>query len=148
TEEEARSQLQQEFELMIHSNAFKMEFDAWEKECELEVTIPKFCWNFENAVFGKFRDENGNANLPYRHFIATPLLPCGAADGGLQKVMGNDTFGTPETNVEKAVHAFVHFVWIVSKGHFLFCDLQGLYDQSRVLRLFDPQCHTYVEHVL
>ncbi|OCH87813.1 hypothetical protein OBBRIDRAFT_837088 [Obba rivulosa] len=142
SEDETRSYLCQEIELLAHGHAFKKDFDGYAKTCDILNRIPKFYFNYEGAILGRFCSEDANAGLPYCHFIATLLLPCRMVDGGLVKMMGNDIFGNPTNNLEKAVHAFVHFAWIASKGHMMFCDLQGLYDRDRILCLIDPQCHT------
>jgi len=92
-------------------------------------------------------------------------LPCRppGADERVDKFTGNDTMGVADNNMTKSIHAFVHFSYIVSKSHLVFCDLQGmkivthvqtlihspssntgLPDENGVMCLFDPQVHTSV----
>ena len=67
--------------------------------------------------------------LPYRHFLATPLLPC-EADPQIKKFMGNDQIGVADDNMTQAIHAFAHFSVIYSQKNLLFCDLQGAFTPS------------------
>lgn len=103
----------------------------------------------------------GQASLPYSSFIATPLLPCGEADGGIEKFTGNDEIGPVDNIMTMAIHAFAHFTMVFTKEYMVFCDLQGMctsnycelyesdepsagtLDKSRVMCLIDPQAHTY-----
>lgn len=68
------------------------------------------------------------APLLFKHFIASPLLPCGPADGLLKKYTGNDTVSVaPARNdaLTSLLHAFSHFTYVKSDRQLLLCDLQG-----------------------
>ena len=74
----------------------------------------------------EMKTSEGKFILPYRYFLATPLLPCRAIDGGLRKFCGNEELGVPEDHLSMAVHAYIHFSWLLSGSHIFFCDLQGM----------------------
>ena len=63
--------------------------------------------------------------LPHRSFLATRLLPCGRLDGKVRKFTGNDELGPASDATTMVVHSFAHFSLLYSKGHIVFCDLQG-----------------------
>jgi len=65
--------------------------------------------------------------VPHSFFIATPLLACHENNRGLVKYSGELGFSDEHdpTGVRDAVHAFVHFSYIWSKGFMVFSDLQG-----------------------
>lgn len=89
--------------------------------------VSEFYFNFEGSIFGKLIPsafEDG-LPLPHLHFIATPLLPCGEADGPIKKFTGNGSIGDASDHMTKAVHAFAHFSVVYSQSSILFCDLQG-----------------------
>ena len=67
--------------------------------------------------------------IPHAYFIATPLLACGEYDKGVIKYSGQLGFSTdPDpSGIQDAVHAFVHFSYIWSKGFMIFSDLQGMF---------------------
>ncbi len=85
-----------------------------------------FYFNFRRSILGKLKlDKTDLRFVPHLNFIATPLLPCGPADGAVQKFTGNDEPGPAGDDMTKAVHAFAHFVMLYSHEHVVFCDLQG-----------------------
>ncbi|KAF8445061.1 hypothetical protein L210DRAFT_3394110, partial [Boletus edulis BED1] len=108
--------------------------------------VVDFYFNFEGSILGVLHSKSESASwiLPYRHFIATRLLPCGEIDGPLRKFTGSSEIGKATDDLTKAVHAFAHFMLIYTSGFLLLSDLQGLFDARRVMCLFDPQGHTYV----
>ena len=71
------------------------------------------------------------------------LLPCGIFDK-VTKFTGSDDIAPAADAMTKAIHAFTHFSYVYSKGFWLFCDLQGKYDNGGWMCLFDPQVHMYV----
>jgi hypothetical protein len=93
-----------------------------------------FYFNADGAILGKIipdvNDMSSDSALPYLDFLATKLLPCGPADGDMQKFTGNeDNSPAPDAQDEltMAIHAFGHFSSVYSKGDLLLCDLQGKY---------------------
>lgn len=74
---------------------------------------------------------SGSRVLPKKNFLATLLLPCGKLDVKIKKFTGSDDIGDAPDNMTKAVHAFAHWSLIYSRGHILFCDLQGIIILSR-----------------
>jgi len=178
--------LKAEYALLCLGHAFKSEFDK-DITQNLVGSVPstshlaffhygcgvhlvkmsvEFYFNYEGSIFGKCVDSPWDGcYLPHIYFIATPLLPCGAADPLVEKYTGNGTLGPATDDMSKAIHAFVHWSLVVSDNTLLFCDLQGglwhrVYlhpsseesnefitgslDMKGVLCLIDPQGHTYV----
>jgi hypothetical protein len=94
------------------------------------TTWLEFYFNCKNAIFGKIKRETASNSsvVPYYHFIATPLLPCGEVDGKVIKYTGNDYIGEADDPMTQAVHAFAHFSLVYTSNYLLFCDLQGKYN--------------------
>ena len=88
----------------------------------------EFYFNFPSSILGDLVPSVSSQSrpLPYRHFLATPLLPCGEADPKIKKFTGNDQIGTAEDHMTQAIHAFAHFSTIYSQKNLLLCDLQGM----------------------
>jgi hypothetical protein len=86
-----------------------------------------FDFNFKNSIFRCLKSlrESGGHHIPFKHFIAIPLLPCDDLDTGLQKFTGSDDIGDASNDITKAIHAFTHFGLIYTRQSLLFCDLQG-----------------------
>ena len=84
-------------------------------------------FNFKDSFYGEIEplSASGRRNIPHLGFLATPLLPCGRFDDPIQKFTGNDNLGPANNNLTRAIHAFVHFSWVYSRGQLLFCDMQG-----------------------
>lgn len=117
---------------------------------------------------------SGSRVIPKKIFLATLLLPCGKLDAKIKKFTGSDDVGDAPDSMTKAIHAFAHWSLLYSRGHVLFCDLQGNHhhilllvlvllsssslerklklrlcltgacDLKGVMCLFDPQSHTCV----
>ena len=92
----------------------------------------EFYFNFPSSILGELVPSVSSQSrpLPYRHFLATPLLPCGEADPQIKKFTGNDQIGVADDNMTQAIHAFAHFSVIYSQKNLLFCDLQGAFTPS------------------
>lgn len=91
-----------------------------------DPAITVFYFNLPGAFIGCLEVADGGGRpIPYRHFIATPLLPCSELDSKVQKITGNDRLLTPHSDLEHAIHAFSHFVWLWTHGDLFLCDLQG-----------------------
>ncbi len=86
-----------------------------------------FYFNFRSSILGRLVPSVSSQScpLPYRTFIATPLLPCGGADPKVKKFTGNDLIGAADDDMTKAIHAFAHFSTVYSSRRLLLCDLQG-----------------------
>ncbi|KAG6875309.1 hypothetical protein C0992_004363 [Termitomyces sp. T32_za158] len=142
TPDEVKKNLTGEYELLALCHWFKAKFDEHSTAQGLK-TIPRFYFNYSNSILGTLdRLASGSIHVPFRDFIATPLLPCGPIDPEVRKFMGNDIFGEASDDMTRAIHAFVHFSVAYSQDHFLFCDLQGTIDSDGIMCLFDPQAHT------
>ncbi|KAF8812039.1 hypothetical protein BYT27DRAFT_7208000 [Phlegmacium glaucopus] len=143
TAENVKLVLEEEYKLLCQGHAFKLAFDEHAKDQKI-LAIPKFYFNFPSSILGELVPSVSSQSrlLPYRHFLATPLLPCGEADPKIKKFTGNDQVGPAEDNLTQAIHAFAHFSVIYSQKNLLFCDLQGTPDQKNIMCLIDPQCHT------
>ena len=150
-------------------DGIKKHFDQWVKECHAtripsefenlwagfvitDIAVSEFSFNFEHSIFGCLRSlrESSSQHLPYKHFIATPLLSCDKLNASIQEFTGSDDIGNAMNDITKAIHAFKHFSLIYTKHTHLFCDLQGfkhsfvftgLYDWNQNMCLIDPQCH-------
>ena len=96
-------------------------------ECALIFSIPDFHFNYPNSILGELKPSLrlGSTHIPFLHFLATLLLPCGAVDAKVKKFTGNDLFGEASDDMTRAIHAFVHFSVAYSDNSILFCDLQG-----------------------
>ncbi|KAH9921376.1 hypothetical protein B0H21DRAFT_843644 [Amylocystis lapponica] len=147
SEENNRFLLQEEFRLLVMGNTLKQHFDEHVKTSQADahdkIIVPSFQFHLKGAIFGRLElsiPDSGRL-IPFRHFIATPLLPCGPHDAPVRKFTGNETLNPPKDNLEEAVHAFSHFVWLWSRNDIFMCDLQGMFDRYGTLCLFDPQCH-------
>ncbi|KAJ2919644.1 hypothetical protein MD484_g837, partial [Candolleomyces efflorescens] len=140
--------LQAEFGLLCQCDGFKKIFDDYAELIEpgMSEAIPDFYFNFPKSIFGRFiTTPETKLHMPHKYFVATPLLPCGKLDPKIIKFTGNNGMNTPSSNIMRAVHAFTHFSWIYSRGHIVFCDLQGAEDDGGRWCLIDPQVHTNVE---
>lgn len=173
------SVLQAEYALLCIADAFKAEFDSNVKMNKVgnvpstlslhfqRLSTSKsrfrcvgFYFNFKDSIFGELvPPASGCCRLPHRHFIATPLLPCGPSDPPIDKYTGNGSVGPANNDLTKAIHAFVHFTLTASQNSLLLCDLQGqcyvqlffelfdvfilgTLDFKGVPCLIDPQAHT------
>jgi alpha-kinase family protein len=124
-----------------------------------------FYFNFKGSIYGEIQASmtSGSRVVPKKNFLATLLLPCGKLDSKIKKFTGSDDIGDAPDSMTKAIHAFAHWSLLYSRGHILFCDLQGTItgndillgfelsfyltgalDFKRVMCLFDPQAHTCV----
>ncbi|KAF8884387.1 kinase-like domain-containing protein, partial [Infundibulicybe gibba] len=137
--------LRAEYGLLGQCEWFKNEFDQHAKSCG-NVRVPAFYFNFANSILGELKPSPRSQSriVPFYHFIATRLLPCGQLDGGVKKFTGNEEIGEATDNITKAIHAFAHFTHLYSGGQLLFCDLQGMPDSAGKMCLFDPQSHSCV----
>jgi hypothetical protein len=145
SEDNVKGLLRTEYKLLCMANSIKKHFDQWAKECHAtkipsefnnfrasfiitDIAVSEFSFNFDHSIFGCLHSlrESGGRHLPYKHFIAMPLLPCDKLDAGIQKFTGNDDIGDATNDITRAIHAFAHFSLIYTKHTHLFCDLQGL----------------------
>jgi len=110
----------------------------------------EFYFNFPLSILGELVPSvsSQSQHLPYRHFLATPLLPCGEADPKIKKFTGNDQIGTAEDHMTQAIHAFAHFSVIYSQKNLLFCDLQGMSARQATSYFFEIKfrCSGSKEH--
>ncbi|PPQ94491.1 hypothetical protein CVT25_013803 [Psilocybe cyanescens] len=118
--------LEAEYKLLCQCDAFKSTFDAHAGSKGV-ISIPKFYFNFKGAILGQIipSPTSGSRPLPYLHFLATPLLPCGPVDAPVKKFTGNGSIGNADDHITRAIHAFAHFSVLYSQENLLFCDLQG-----------------------
>ncbi|KAM6501725.1 hypothetical protein JOM56_001702, partial [Amanita muscaria] len=149
SEENARV-LQVEYENLVQGEAFREGFE--ELALEYGTSLPKFRFNLVDSILGRFVDDSKiteseapppPCGLPVG--AGAPLLPCGPIDASIEKFTGNDDVGPapgPKEHVTIALHAFTHYVAIWSRGNFLLCDLQGMYDKTGTMCLIDPQSHS------
>ena len=134
-----------EYERLCQGDGIKVYFDKYTKDCVVNipgmVIIPPvllvkltmthivldFYFNFKGSILGVLhsRRESGSWILPYRHFIAMRLLPCGEIDGPLHKFTGSSEIGKATDDLTKVIHAFAHFMLIYTSGSLLLSDLQG-----------------------
>jgi hypothetical protein len=86
-----------------------------------------FYFNFKGSIYGEIQGSltSGSRIVPKKNFLATILLPCGNLDAKIKKFTGSDNVGDAPDSMTKAVHAFAHWSLLYSRGHILFCDLQG-----------------------
>ena len=86
-----------------------------------------------HSILGELKPSlsSGSTHIPFLHFLATLLLPCGAVDAKVKKFTGNDLFGEASDDMTRAIHAFVHFSVAYSDNSILFCDLQGTLYSAR-----------------
>ena len=100
------------------------------------MLLPEFCFNLAHAILGCFTKENIDitsiteppSGLPFFDFIATRLLPCGPVDAPIEKFTRNDDVGPApglKEDMTVTLHAFTHYVGILSCGNLILCDLQG-----------------------
>ena len=148
TAEYVKRILEEEYKLLCQCHGFKAAFDEHAKRLNVvnipsmsfkflyviskftySNLIPEFYFNFPSSILGELITSplSKSWRLPYHHFLATPLLPCGEADPKIKKFMGNDEIGKASDNLSQAIHAFTHFSVIYSQWNLLFCDLQGKY---------------------
>jgi hypothetical protein len=145
TEDSVRDLLKAEYKLLCTGYGLKICFDNWARERKVNVPrghlnyificvqvltlLTDFSFNFEGSIYGCLRSlrESGGRDIPFRHFIATPLLPCGRTDAQIQKFTGSDDIGDAVDDLTMAVHAFAHFSLVYTQNDLLLCDLQGLY---------------------
>ncbi|KAJ7474430.1 hypothetical protein B0H11DRAFT_2282268 [Mycena galericulata] len=119
--------------------------DFFQYADETNVSVPPFRFNVEGAVLGALEPCLNRTDdvLLFTHFLATRLLPCGKADEGIQKFTGNSDCGAPPTDpMTMAIHAFSHYVPLMTDQNLLLCDLQGMWDRKGVMTLVDPQSHS------
>lgn len=96
-----------------------------------QLTTPSrltaFYFNFKGSIYGEFQGSvtSGSRVVPKKNFLATLLLPCGKLDAKIKKFTGSDDIGDAPDSMTKAIHAFAHWSLLYSRGHILFCDLQG-----------------------
>ena len=130
---------------LCQCDGFKAQFDEFSKAqdvltipCEYEIytyssfNLPlyaAFYFNFKGSIYGKIQASmtSGSRTIPKKNFLATLLLPCGKLDAKVKKFTGNDDIGDALDNMTKAIHAFAHWSLLYSRGHILFCDLQGIF---------------------
>ncbi|KAG6915402.1 hypothetical protein DXG01_011656 [Tephrocybe rancida] len=143
SEGDTKDILTDEFKLLCQCAGFKKHFDNYARANGV-IGIPEFYFNFPSAILGKLKPSltSGSTIVLHKHFLATPLLPCGRFDSPIQKFTGNDDIGDASTPMTMAVHAFAHFSLCYSMENILFCDLQGASDEKGVMCLIDPQAHT------
>ncbi|KAG6835988.1 hypothetical protein H0H93_012470 [Arthromyces matolae] len=135
TPDEVKKNLSGEYEILALCDWFKQKFDEHAASRGVK-TLPKFYFNYANSILGTLQAlSSGSCHLPFKDFIATPLLPCGPADPNVRKFTGNDNFGDASDDMTKAIHAFVHFSMLYSQESILFCDLQGTLDSNGVMCL-------------
>lgn len=149
SKEENMMILKAEFENMVQGEEFRKSFEEF--GIEEAVVIPRFRFNLEDAILGTLLSQDNTDNLPvglpYPNFIAMRLLPCSTIDAPIEKFTGNDNAGNPPTKspgdeMTMALHAFTHYVIVISRGNLVLCDLQGMSDKSGVMTLIDPQSHS------
>ncbi|KAF9523979.1 hypothetical protein CPB83DRAFT_774637 [Crepidotus variabilis] len=130
----AKGALYAEYALLKVASVFKTKFDNYAEESGV-TTMPAFKFNFEGSILGcLIASAGGGRSLPYYHFIATPLLPCGQYDSPVKKYTGNGEVGPANNDMTKAIHAFAHFSAIYSQKMIVFCDLQGELQKVTLLR--------------
>ncbi|KAH7909727.1 hypothetical protein BJ138DRAFT_1127442 [Hygrophoropsis aurantiaca] len=141
-EAEVKYLLEAEYQALCKLDYFKQHFDNHAKENE--VNVPSFCVNFKGSFLGQLHltTESKSSHLPFHHFLATKLLPCGKVDGKLRRFTGNDEIGKIVDHLDQAVHAFAHFIVVYSGRYIVMCDLQGINDNNGVMTLIDPQYHS------
>lgn len=148
TDDEARALLKADFEVLVQADAFKQDFDKYVMDhwhpIGSKQSMPREFWlrcvsrsSISDAQamirvllqppkfdFGKLNEKSSEprAHLPCGYFIASPLLPVGKP----QKFTGSNILGAPEDDLAMAIHAFTHYVWIMSRDYLMLCDLQGL----------------------
>ncbi|CAK5281242.1 unnamed protein product, partial [Mycena citricolor] len=165
TPEQQLAILEEEFRVLHFAEFARKEFERYADEDEVNIAAFKF--NVEDSFIGEFAldpdDELVNQPLPHKHFIATRLLPCSAADEPVKKFTGNDDCGPPpgpRDLLTATIHAFSHFCVVYTLHDVAVCDLQGsdygsglesyyayiphvgMHDESGTPVLFDPQMHT------
>ncbi|KAG9316858.1 hypothetical protein JVU11DRAFT_2930 [Chiua virens] len=133
TEDENEAHLKVEYEHLCQGDGIKVYFDKYVKEAQ--YIVADFYFNFKGSILGVLhsRRESTSWILPYQHFIAMRLLPCGEIDGPLRKFTGNSKIGKATDDLTKAVHAFAHFMLIYMSGFLLLSNLQGLFDAQHVM---------------
>ncbi|KAJ7590373.1 kinase-like domain-containing protein [Mycena floridula] len=131
-----------EYENLTDASGFADSFQRMFKDANM--LFHPFYFNMKGSFMGRI--QTPSRWLKYIHFIASPLLPCGPADGNVMNYTGNDNVGpalTAQDHLTRVLHAFTHFTYVASEGQVFICDLQGIFDANRVLCLFDPQSHTF-----
>ena len=90
--------------------------------------VEAFYFNFKGSIYGEIQVSvtSGSRVLQKKNFLATLLLPCGTLDSKIKKFTGSDEVGDAPDGMTKAIHAFAHWSLLYSRGHILFCDLQGI----------------------
>ena len=104
---------------------------------ETVLMLQEFRFNIAHAILGCFTDKSTNvtsiaeppSGLAFFNFIATHLLPCGPVDAPIKKFTGNDDdIGPapgPKETMTIMLHAFTHYIGVLSDGNLILCDLQG-----------------------
>ena len=148
---ENRRILRAEFENLVQGESFREGFEDLGLEYSVSLSsvsfrsntmetvlmlLPEFRFNLTHAILGCFAEKDTDitsimeppCGLPFFDFIATRLLPCGPVDAPIEKFTGNDDVGPapgPKEDMTVTLHAFTHYVWILSRGNLILCDLQG-----------------------
>ena len=80
----------------------------------------EFSFNFKESIFRHLQSlrVSDGQHLPFVHFIATPLLPYGQLDVGLQ--IGSVNIGDALNDMTKAIYAFAHFGLIYTFSSVIF----------------------------
>ncbi|KAG6866888.1 hypothetical protein C0993_007387 [Termitomyces sp. T159_Od127] len=163
---ENQKMLQAEFANLVYGEAFRNTFE--DMGIATGTVIPRFQFNLENAILGTFiLDDNAQAppaGLLYQDFIATSLLPTSPIDAPVKKFTSNHDTGlapAPGDPMTMALHAFTHYMIIISQSQLVLCDLQGkdgfcfsidvgylnlithlgTYNKDGIMTLIDPQSH-------
>ncbi|TFK61776.1 hypothetical protein BDN72DRAFT_733173, partial [Pluteus cervinus] len=118
-----KSTLGTKLRLVHKCHWFKERFNDFTKDSD--VNPPNFRFHAGSFLGELFELTDDTPILPYRTFLASPLLPCSKFDAPLRKFTGNDTIGKPEDDIARVIHAFVHFSLIYSHNQWMPCDLQG-----------------------
>jgi len=169
--------LQKEFSLLLQCHKFKDAFDQLAKDagCNLpgqyigvqhtsikwvwstdtNHTLVAFYFNYPRAILGRLITLVAEVApavplVPHAYFITTPLLACGEYDKGVIKYSGQLGFSAdPDpSGIRDAVHAFVHFLYIWSKGFMIFSDLQGVFLNSGNWVWAEPKFWTHPHYVI
>ncbi|KAG6884664.1 hypothetical protein C0992_005936 [Termitomyces sp. T32_za158] len=134
---ENQKMLQAEFANLVYGEAFRDTFE--DMGITTGTVIPCFQFNLQNAILGTFiLDDDAQAppaGLLYHDFIATLLLPTSPIDAPVKKFTGNHDTGrapAPEDPMTMALHAFTHYMIIISQSQLVLCDLQEIDKDKRL----------------
>ncbi|TFK19538.1 hypothetical protein FA15DRAFT_724234 [Coprinopsis marcescibilis] len=145
SELDVKAVLQAEYGLLCQCDGVKACFD--EEINHSTALVPDLYFNFSDSIFSNFIV--GEADRPgfsayHKYFIATLLFPCGPANKPITKFTRNDLMGKADDTLTLALHAFMHYSYVYSQLHFVFCDLQeriGIQAINGHTCLIDPQVH-------